>query len=727
MDPAFNEGLWAQLRECLDHFKDQDPSEADAYLRDLESTRPDLARMLKEIVESQNDHFLSTPPFSPPVGPQSIIQPRGTFQSGQVINQRFEIEHMVGHGGTGEVYRAWDRHRQQPVALKSIRPIFAYDSSELDVLRNELNTATQVSHFNICRLYDITVSSGDSTPSFITMEFLEGENLASRITRAPYSDIEAYPIVEQLVNGLAAAHSAGIVHRDLKPSNVLLVPWQENVRAVITDFGLARQIRNGQDLTTTVSQTIAGTPAYMAPEQLLGERPTEKFDIYSLGVIMFQMLTGQLPFQADSFIAIANLRLNHDAPSPRKFRPDMDRRWEHAIQTCLARDPAVRPESVFEVLSLLNNSPPRKWPRRAILIGTGAAAVIGAYLEFRPKYRNPEAQAAFDRGLLFNQRRTTEGIQNAIQQFRTATKLDPTWADAWSNLADSYAAASNAELIEPVVALRQAQDAAFTAIRLNDHLARSHGSLGWALSLDLDRWPAAESEFLRAIKLDASDPDVRRWYAVHLRKLGRFHEAEQQCRAGLALLHAPDPRIVSELAFLFFTARQRDRFLAQVKEAQSLFPNDSTVEFLVAKSLEIQGRFADALEVMNYSERLGMNRVTVLLLKAGIAISARDPNQASAIVNQVEAIRKSKPIDGLLLAGVYARLGDKDAAFKVIGDSYRVRDSELLSLATSPWMDALRADTRFQDWLTRLHFTAQIMQRMEFSSASFDGAFSQPK
>jgi len=214
---------------------------------------------------------------------------------------------------------------------------------------------------------------------------------------------------------------------------------------------------------------------------------------------------------------------------------------------------------------------------------------------------------------------------------------------------------------------------------------------------------------------------------VYLRKTGRFREAESQLRAGLLLTHSNDPRLHTELAFLLFTSRQIDRFHAEVQEAHALFPNDSAVEFLQAKSLELRGKYAEALEVLTYVERLGMTRALVLALKAGVAASSGDKNEARRLALEVEHLWQSQPVDGLVLAGVYARIGDTDRAFEVIGEAYRRKDNTLLSLATSPWVDGLRSSPRFHEWLLRLHFTDQIMQRMEFKLSSVSGSGSHPR
>jgi Tfp pilus assembly protein PilF/tRNA A-37 threonylcarbamoyl transferase component Bud32 len=715
--------VWASLKIQFERVSELPESEREEFLRCLGETDPEMVSLLTDLLTPGNESFLEHPPWHPAAaaGPDATA-----IQIGELLADRFEVESFLGAGGAGEVYRAYDRHRKKRIALKSIRASRLQDSSSMDSLRNELNTATQVSHRNICRLYDLNVAQPGKGVSFITMELLEGESLAARIRKQPLVLAEAYPIVIQLVNGLAAAHERGIVHRDLKPANVILVPEENALRAVITDFGLAREIKPELDSSITLSNELAGTPAYMAPEQLEGKRATCVSDVYALGVILFEMVTGRLPFEGKTPMVMAAARLQGKAPSPRRFSAGLDLRWERAILACLERDPAKRPQSALAVLALLEGPPVRRWPRR-LLVGSLAASIAsGVFVAVRPKDRDSEAEKALQQGLMFSQRRTAEGLENAIVEFRKATTREPRWAVAWAHLADAYAAAGNYVFMDPAAALDASRAAARRAIELDDHLARAHGSLAWTLSLDLDQWPKATPEFRRAIELDGRDAEVRRWFAAHLRKMGRYREAEEQVSRGMALTHSTDARLWTELLLLLFAARQLDRFHQETAEAHRLFPNDSMVESLVARSLELRKRFDEALDLLDFVQRLGMNHATVLVLKAGVAASRGDTKTARALAEQVERVWQTKPVDGILLAGVYARIGDSDRVFRTMEAAYRKRDNTLLSIATSPWLEAIHGDPRYREWLRRLHFTDQIMQGMEFKASSGVGSASHP-
>lgn len=324
------------------------------------------------------------------------------LQPAQLVAGRFEIIEFIGHGGMGDVYEARDIHLGGRVALKTIRSEFASEERMIARFKHEILLAKRVTHPNVCRIYDLVfedVATGEQdTPShlnsagramFLTMELLRGETLSSRLQRGRMTPAEALPLIEQMAAGLNAAHLAGVVHRDFKSANVMLVGGEHETRAVITDFGLARKVQLRPDETLTASITeqgqIAGTPDYMAPEQILGSDPTPAVDIYALGVVMYEMRTGKKPFEADTPLAIAAKHLHENPLSPRKHTTDVDPTWEAVILRCLEREPSRRFGSAAEVVPALKGlktprpmgyKPPTR--RRMLYAGMAAAGSLAA-------------------------------------------------------------------------------------------------------------------------------------------------------------------------------------------------------------------------------------------------------------------------------------------------------------------------------------------------------------
>src|SRR5580692_7922201 len=213
-------------------------------------------------------------------------QSEGRFLPGRLLASRYRIIALVGKGGMGEVYRADDLTLGQPVALKFLPDEAARDQGLLDRFKNEVRVARRVSHPNVCRVYDVGDVEGHT---FFTMEYVDGEDLASllrRIGRLP--EDKALDIARQLCAGLAAAHAKGVLHRDLKPANIML---DGRGQVVITDFGLAGVVDQIQG-----AEVRSGTPAYMAPEQLAGKEVSTRSDIYSLGLVLYEVFTGKRAF-----------------------------------------------------------------------------------------------------------------------------------------------------------------------------------------------------------------------------------------------------------------------------------------------------------------------------------------------------------------------------------------------------------------------------------------------
>jgi eukaryotic-like serine/threonine-protein kinase len=292
------------------------------------------------------------------------------FQPNQLLAGRFKITRFVARGGMGEVYEAEDEELHERVAVKTARFENQQTTHDIERFRREIQLARKVTHPNVCRTFDVFrhgLHSADTPQTqvlIVSMEWLAGETLDKRIRgRGRFSAAEALPLVEQLCAGLGAAHHVGVVHRDFKSSNVMLVrspagtePGEkgrsETPRAVITDFGLAHALEY-EGGTLTRFGDIVGTPAYMAPEQIDGGAITPATDIYALGVVIYEMLTGLLPFSADTPLATAMRRLSHSAPSPRVHVPDLDPKWETVVARCLERTPEERFASTEDVAKAL--------------------------------------------------------------------------------------------------------------------------------------------------------------------------------------------------------------------------------------------------------------------------------------------------------------------------------------------------------------------------------------
>jgi serine/threonine-protein kinase len=272
----------------------------------------------------------------------------GLFVPGTVVAERYRVLGLLGRGGMGEVYRAEDFKLGQQVALKFLPPELARDPSRLARFHAEVRLARQVSHPNVCRVYDIGEIDGQT---YLTMEYIDGEDLSTllrRIGRLPKD--KAIEIARQLCAGLAAAHERGVLHRDLKPANVML---DGRGRARITDFGLAGVVG-----VVEAGGTRAGTPAYMAPEQLTGGEGTVASDIYALGLVLYEVFTGKRAFKGETLAELRRSREDSTPTPPSTLVEGFDPAVERVLLRCLEQDPRQRPKSALLVAAALPGGDP---------------------------------------------------------------------------------------------------------------------------------------------------------------------------------------------------------------------------------------------------------------------------------------------------------------------------------------------------------------------------------
>jgi hypothetical protein len=272
----------------------------------------------------------------------------GGFAPGAVLIERYRVIGLIGRGGMGEVYRADDLKLGQPVALKFLPTKLAAEKTWIERFYAEVRHARQISHPNVCRVYDVGEIEGRH---FLSMEYVDGEDLASllrRIGRLPGD--KAVEIARQLCAGLAAAHERGVLHRDLKPANVMI---DGRGRARITDFGLAVRAEDDKG-----SIEVSGTPAYMAPEQLAGKGASVQSDLYALGLVLYELFTGHHAFEAASLAEWKRKHTEEQPTSPSTRTPGLDPAVERAILRCLEKEPGQRPRSAVAVAVALPGGDP---------------------------------------------------------------------------------------------------------------------------------------------------------------------------------------------------------------------------------------------------------------------------------------------------------------------------------------------------------------------------------
>jgi tetratricopeptide (TPR) repeat protein/predicted Ser/Thr protein kinase len=309
---------------------------------DPEATLVDVDATLVDVDATQVD-ALSPPPSSGPRGGRARVKVNVTLMEiGDVLGGRYEILQLLGEGGMGAVYKARDRELDRFVALKLIRPELAANPSILARFKQELLLSREVTHRNVIRIFDLGDADG---VKFITMEFVEGQDLRSLIQeKKKFSLEEAVELMQQVCRALEAAHSLGIIHRDLKPQNIMR---DQTGRILVMDFGLARMVE-GDGMTQTGA--LVGTMEYMSPEQALGKDLDQRSDLFSLGLILYELLTGIMPFKAESAVASLIKRNQERAAPVSDHDGTIPATLSNIVSKALERDPALRYQSAAEFL-----------------------------------------------------------------------------------------------------------------------------------------------------------------------------------------------------------------------------------------------------------------------------------------------------------------------------------------------------------------------------------------
>lgn len=347
---------WDLVKDLYESALDLDSDARSAFLRDNcqdPNLRAEANRLLNQ--HDKAGTFLSTPAMGS--FPLEAEAPTEKLSEGQVLAGRFHIVRFIASGGMGEVYEAEDQELRERVAVKIIRPTILAQDNAVAQFKTEVHLARRVTHPNVCRIFDLfrhrlDDGSAQDETVFISMELLHGKTLETRLRESGRMSMsEALPLAWQMASALAAAHAVGIVHRDFKPGNVVLVegPGSCAERAVVTDFGLALQsLRSDEGGSHSTGQGILGTPAYMSPEQIEGRPATAASDVYALGLVIYEMVTGARPFRGDTPIAAALKRLSETPTPPQKLQPELSGRWESLILRCLEREPNKRFPSAAE-------------------------------------------------------------------------------------------------------------------------------------------------------------------------------------------------------------------------------------------------------------------------------------------------------------------------------------------------------------------------------------------
>jgi serine/threonine protein kinase/tetratricopeptide (TPR) repeat protein len=738
----------------------------------------------------------------------------------------YEIVLQIGAGGMGEVYRARDTRLERDVAIKVLPERLAQNSQALARFVRETKAVAALSHPNLLAIFDTGAENG---VSYAVTELLDGESLRVRLVRGPVPWRNAAEIGVALAEGIAAAHSKGITHRDLKPENIFLTG---DGRVKVLDFGLARveAARPGAEADTqTEAGMLLGTPGYMSPEQVRGIPAGPVSDIFSLGCVLYETVSGRRAFPGETAAETLSSILR-DMPrelpaSGAQVPPELDR----LIFRCLEKNPEQRFQSArdlaFHFKAILSApSAPTQSPRAidsiAVLPFTNAGndpdteylcdgisesimnslsrisqlrvtprstafrykerevdpQIVGRELNVRvvlsgrvvqrgdnlvvsaelvdvsagsriwgERYHrklsdifaleeeiarkiseslrmklsgeeenrlgkrfteNTEAYQLYLRGRHHWTRRTPDHVKKGVEYFQQAIEKDPSYALAYSGLADCYTILGVYSILPSKETLARAKAAAVAAVAFDDDLAEGHASLGFIRSyLDWD-WSGGEREFQRALELNPGYWVTPYWYALLLTSCGRFEQAEQQIVRGMEL-EPLSPVVMHGAAWNSLASHRYAESVERCLKGLENDPHHFLLRVWLGMAYAAQAKYPEAIRELQMAVDLSSRGVSWVIGALGHAYAvAGNRPEALAILEDLLGRAERETIDFTSIAVIYAGLGDTDNALLYLEKACEARGMSGVLLKPDPRLDPLRSEPRFQKLLRQMNLAS---------------------
>ena len=607
---------WREVRDLFDEVVDLDPVRRSERLAVAGTAAPALRSAVELLLAADADVHARLARLDVALGPDTTPAPctaNASSATARAMNAadplgltgrtvaHFRVLEILGAGGMGVIYRAEDTRLGRTIALKFPLPERCLDSGARERFLREGRAAGALDHPNLCSIHE--VGETDEGYLFMAMTLYSGETLATRLGRDGALPVPvALEVARAIARGLGAVHAADIVHRDVKPANVMLLP---DGGVKVLDFGLAKV----RDLSFTAPSGMMGTVSYMAPEQIRGTPADARADVWALGVVLYEMLTGRRPFTGEHEISIAHAIVHEDAPLPSDSRPDVPRAVDEVVSSLLQKDPERRPSTAREaeaslVAAALGQAPrsasgrvrlgqvwgrytKRTTARVAVgLVGLTALAAT-AYAIARPGTRAPaversvagtstsntEAQGYYVSGREYERRALSEeNLRSAQAQYRRALALDSTFALARARLAITHATmfAATYDASPPRLALAWAE--AEAALRSQPDLGEGHLARGnvWTLRGDFGR---ALAEYQLALVSLPNSTELHTAIGFALRGQGRWEEAVTRFEHA-ATLDSRDVEVRRQLALSQSRLRRYDAAIRTWDRVIELRPDD---------------------------------------------------------------------------------------------------------------------------------------------------------
>ncbi len=600
------------------------------------------------------------------------------FKPGDLVAGRYQIVRWIASGGMGEVYEADDLLAKTRIALKTLRPDVAAVPGHVERMRRELVLARRRQHPALCQVYDLGVhpASPSQLPvHFLTMELLHGDTLGEWLrTNGPMAAGDTIPVIKAILEGLDALHSAGVLHRDMKADNIFLASREGGERrTVITDFGLALDLGPSAEPGLTQSGYVVGTLEYISPEQLQGRPLTPRSDLYSLGVVVYEMLTGERPFCSESPFSEAARRLYESPPSIPILDTPAARHLGAFVDRCLRLDPADRFSSAEEALGFLRepNSTTLKptrpisvfppFPRGLRLTTLGLVAAAAMILSLGWLFLKRDASATDPRNAQayeFYVRGRALRDQDSLELLKKSVELDPSFAPAWERLGAAYLQTA-APHLQGRAAYRSAENALRKALELDPSNREARLMLP-IVFIETGR-PATGVRYLERMRKENPKSARTLWHLSYgYRFLGLL---EASSEAGLEAI-ALDRRITTDASWAFNTLLYAGDYEGFTKSLPARV--DAYTTFYRGYTALHQGNTASAARLLAEAYQLDQTSVHAQTGKAIQLHLAGDPERGHLILDAFQpSLEKDGLVDGETLYKVgqaYWLLGERTTA-----------------------------------------------------------------
>ncbi len=741
---------------------------------------------------------------------------------GQTVSH-YKILEKLGEGGMGEVYLAEDTSLGRKVAIKFLSSDKASDSESRQRFVHEARAQAMLSHPNIATFYEVGEENGQV---FIVMEYIEGQPLSRLAAGEKLSLSEILDIAIQVGEGLQAAHEKGITHRDIKPENVLVTAKR---LAKITDFGLAKW--KGAS-TLTQSGARMGTAYYMSPEQVEGKKVDHRTDIFSLGIILYELLCARRPFEGDTDTAIFYDLINTQPQPLARFARNLPEKLEQIVMKCLAKKPEERYQHIDELLvdlrsvkkKLETGSPASETskiasaPSIAVLPFTnmspepeneyfsdglteeiiahlakiralkvisrtsvmrykqtakslkqiatelgvrhileGSVRKQGNHLRITAQlvdaledahlwaetYRgtvedvfdiqekvageiaealklklspqeqrnlekrqteNTEAYQLYLKGRYYWNKRTEEGLKKGIEFFEQAIEKDPTYALAYTGLADSYNVLTAFGLVAPADAIPRIRAAASRALEIDEALAEAHISRAWWAACFDREWETSEREFKLGIELNPNYATGHHWYSLFLTCMGRFDEAVTVIKRALKL--DPFSLIINTNVgwWVNYFDRRYDQAIDQLQRTLDLDANFIMAHYGLALAYNESGKYSEAILECEKAQRLSGGWLEMTAALGYSQALAGNRKEAEKILGELKEVLPPRYVSSYSIALIYFVLGKREQALDWLEKGYEEKAFFMIWLKVDPRWDSLRSEPRFVSLLQKMGF-----------------------